>query len=115
MSKIAVIRIKGPLQTTAPVKNTMAMLNLNKKFNCVVVEDTPAYKGMLKKVEHLVAWGEVTDETVKMLEKRKKGKYFALNPPKGGFERKGTKMPFKLRGAYGYRKEKINDLIKRML
>lgn len=115
MSKIAVIRIKGPLQTTAAVKHTMQMLNLNKKFNCVIIEDTPVYKGMLKKVEHLVTWGEITAETVKLLEKRNKGKYFALHPPKGGFEKKGTKMPFKLGGVYGYRREKINDLIKRML
>jgi large subunit ribosomal protein L30 len=57
----------------------------------------------------------VNDETAKALEKRKKGKYYALNPPKGGFERKGTKIPFKLGGAYGYRADKINDLIKRML
>ena len=34
---------------------------------------------------------------------------------KGGFERKGTKMPFHLGGALGNRKEKINDLIRRML
>ncbi|MBW3004725.1 uL30 family ribosomal protein [Candidatus Woesearchaeota archaeon] len=115
MSKIVIIRIKGPLQTTATVKDTMKMLNLNKKFNCVIVEDSPSYKGMLKKVEHLITWGEVSEDTIKLLEKRKKGKYFALHPPKGGFERKGTKMPFKLGGAYGYRKEKINDLIKRML
>jgi len=115
MSKIAIVRIKGPLQTVFSVKDTMKMLNLNKKFNCVVVEDSPAYRGMLKKVNHLVAWGEIDEETLKLLDKRKKGKCFALNPPKGGFKRKGTKMPFRLGGAYGYRKEKINDLIKRML
>lgn len=41
--------------------------------------------------------------------------FFKLTPPKGGFERKGTKRPFSLGGALGYRKEKINDLIKKML
>ncbi len=40
---------------------------------------------------------------------------FKLSPPIHGFERKGTKKPFSLGGAIGYRKEKINDLIKRML
>jgi len=115
MSKLAIIRIKGPLQVNAAVEDTMKMLNLNKKFNCVIVDDNPSYKGMLKKVMHLVTWGEISEETITLLEKRKKGKFFALHPPKGGFEKKGTKMPFKLGGAYGYRKEKINDLIKRML
>lgn len=41
--------------------------------------------------------------------------YFRLKPPVHGFERKGTKVPFSLGGALGYRKEKINDLIKRMI
>lgn len=41
--------------------------------------------------------------------------FFKLNPPRQGFERKGIKSPFSMGGALGYRKEKINDLIMRML
>ena len=41
--------------------------------------------------------------------------FFKLKPPEKGFERKGIKQPFSLGGALGYRKEKINDLIRRML
>ena len=41
--------------------------------------------------------------------------YFRLKPPTKGFERKGTKIPFSLGGALGYRKEKINDLVRRMI
>jgi len=41
--------------------------------------------------------------------------YFRLSPPVHGFERKGVKKPFSQGGATGYRKEKINDLIKRMI
>jgi len=41
--------------------------------------------------------------------------FFRLNSPLKGFERKGVKKPFSLGGALGYRKEKINDLVKRML
>ena len=41
--------------------------------------------------------------------------FFKLKPPTRGFEKKGIKTPFSLGGALGYRKEKINDLIKRML
>lgn len=115
MSKIAIIRIKGPLRVPASVEDTMKMLNLNKKFACSVIENSPSLKGMIKKVEHLITYGEINDETIKLLEKKKRGKGFALHPPRGGFERKGTKMPFKLGGVYGYRADKINDLIKRML
>ncbi|MBU2589710.1 MAG: 50S ribosomal protein L30 [Nanoarchaeota archaeon] len=41
--------------------------------------------------------------------------FFKLCPPVKGYERKGTKKPFSLGGVLGYRKDKINDLIVRML
>ena len=41
--------------------------------------------------------------------------YFRLMPPVKGFERNGIKKPFSMGGALGYRKEKINELIKRMI
>jgi len=41
--------------------------------------------------------------------------FFKLCSPRKGFEKKGIKVPFSLGGVLGYRKEKINDLIMRML
>ena len=41
--------------------------------------------------------------------------YFRLKPPLRGFERGGIKMPFSMGGVLGYRREKINDLIQRMI
>lgn len=41
--------------------------------------------------------------------------FFRLSPPRKGFERKGIKVPFSLGGVLGYRKEKINDLLQRMI
>lgn len=41
--------------------------------------------------------------------------FFRLSPPRKGFERKGIKVHFSLGGVLGYRKENINDLIKRMV
>jgi large subunit ribosomal protein L30 len=41
--------------------------------------------------------------------------FFRLGMPRKGFERKGIKVPFSLGGALGYRKENINDLLKRMI
>ncbi len=41
--------------------------------------------------------------------------FFKLHPPRHGFERKGVKSPFSMGGSLGYRKEKINDLIMRMV
>jgi large subunit ribosomal protein L30 len=125
--KLAVIRIKGPVKIGDKMNDTLNMLKIYRKHACVVVEKTPAVLGMIKKVQNFVAWGEIDDSTLKELKakrgektKNKDGKeimkkFFRLSPPKGGFERKGIKVPFALGGAVGYRGDKINALIKRML
>ena len=41
--------------------------------------------------------------------------FFKLKPPEGGFERKGIKQQFSMGGVLGYRKEKINELLMRMI
>lgn len=41
--------------------------------------------------------------------------FFRLKMPVNGFEKKGIKVPFSMGGVLGYRKDKINDLLKRMI
>ncbi len=41
--------------------------------------------------------------------------FFKLHPPLHGFEPGGIKKPFSLGGSLGYRKETINDLLRRMI
>ncbi len=41
--------------------------------------------------------------------------FFRLSPPRKGFERKGVKVPFSQGGVLGYRKDRINELIMRMI
>ncbi|MFH1589777.1 MAG: uL30 family ribosomal protein [archaeon] len=123
--KIAVILIRGLVGITVDIKDTLFLLRLRKKHTCVILEDNAVNQGMLKKVKDYVAYGEVSEATIKeLISKRGKKNpkdptrtkpFFELAPPRGGFERKGIKKPFKLGGALGYRKNKINDLIKKML
>jgi len=142
MNKFAIIRIRGSIGAKETIKTTLAMLKLYKKNFCVVVNNSPEYEGMIKKIKDYVTYGTIDPETEKLLfEKRgeeykgkikdSKGKieykryvemngkkyksFFRLNNPKGGFERKGIKIPFLKGGVLGNRKEKINDLIKRMV
>jgi large subunit ribosomal protein L30 len=42
-------------------------------------------------------------------------KVFRLSPPSKGFERKGIKKPFTIGGVLGNRKEKINELLEKMI
>jgi large subunit ribosomal protein L30 len=117
MSKIAVIRIRGDMNLSDPQKRTLKQLNLGRKNNCVILEDKPEAVGMLRKVASSITFGPVSEETIKKLQdKRKpvKEKIYCLSPPKGGFERKGIKVPYSVGGALGERKE-IDSLILRML
>ena len=118
MSKIAIVRITGSVRLSREVESTLQMLNLKRKFSCSVIENTKSNAGMIRKVNDYVTYGEINDETLKILKEKReiKGKkFFSLHPPLKGFGRKGTKKSFKVGGALGYRGEKINDLIKRMV
>lgn len=154
--RLVVIRIQGKSGLRKGVKDTFNMLRLYKKHNCIIVENTKDLLGMLKKINNYITWGEIDEETLKLLIK-KRGKlarkksiteeyvkeklkisieelgkeifefkrelkdipglklFFKLTPPKGGFERGGVKEQFSKGGVLGYRKDKINDLIKRMI
>lgn len=116
---IAIIRIKGQVGINKDITETLNRLNIKRKYHCIVL-DNPGeeYLGMLRKVRDFVAYGNINEETYKMLkEKRgemingKLSKTFRLHPARGGIS---TKVHFP-KGVLGDNKDKINDLIQRML
>jgi large subunit ribosomal protein L30 len=141
-NKIVVIRVRGKIHLTHELNKTFEMLNLYNKNGCVIIENTPSMMGMVKKVKDYVTWGEIKEENYKTLiekkadlykgrtedskskikynkyfthNKKKYKKFIRLSPPEKGFGRKGVKISFSKGGAIGYRGEKINDLLKRMI
>lgn len=119
MSKIAVILVRGLVGIRHDIKETLFYLNLRKKHACAIVEDTQVIRGMLRKIQDYVTFGEISDEVLKELSaKRRKDdnkEVYFLAPPKGGFERKGIKQSFVNGGALGDRKEAINVLLTKMM
>ena len=122
--KVAIILLRGLIGISGEIKDTLFMLKLRRKHACVVYDLNPSVHGMIKKIKDYVTWGIINDETYKLLvEKRGKkvadseeiSNHFALHPARGGFERKGTKVPYTIGGSLGDRKAAINDLIKRMI
>ena len=139
--KISVVLVRGLVGVTQKVKDTLTLLHLNRKNSCVVVDDTPSVRGMIRKVKDFVTWGPISVELFAELVEKKgeeyqgrlqdsKGKYsykvlsvngknykpyFRLHPPRKGFGRKGVKVAFKVGGALGDRGDKMEDLVKRML
>ena len=121
--KLAVILVRGLVRVRGEIVATLSSLKLRKKHMCVVIDDNLSSRGAVSKCKDYVTYGELNDETHHLLvEKRGKKdpdgtvkNIFALHPPRGGFERKGIKTPYASKGALGYRGEKINDLIKKMI
>jgi len=125
------------------IKDTLAMLRLSRKMHCVLIKENDVMKGMLQKVRNWITWGEVDDDTLKLLivkrgrkigEKKlteqeteevfKKVKenqkapeeikpVFRLTPPSKGFK-ESVKQHYP-EGELGYRGKEINELLKRMI
>ncbi|HUW43506.1 MAG TPA: uL30 family ribosomal protein [Bacillota bacterium] len=142
MKRICIIRIRGQVGLNKEMKETLYRLRLRRKYACVVIAPTKEQLGMIKKIRNFVAFGEV-DKNVfeKMIEKRgqkidkeknidvkkiveglEKGEkyedlnlkpFFRLHPPRKGID---SKLHFgRKKGVLGNNKEKINELIERML
>ncbi len=140
---IAVIRIRGQVGLNSDVDETLKRLKIHRKYaTTVFVNPTEVDKGMINKVKDFVAFGKINEETFKklvetrgqLIDKTKKtdlkkvaedllkGKsysevnlkpFFRLHPPRKGID---TKKHFGVgKGVLGNNKDKINNLIERML
>lgn len=104
----AVIRLRGITGTRKQVEDTLRMLGLRRKHTLVILPRTDSILGMIKKVEPMVTWGEISDELTSKLGV----KSVRLKPPAKGF--RAIKKPYP-KGDLGYRGKEINELIKRMV
>ncbi len=138
---IAVVRIRGAFTMRKEVKDTLKMLRLNRKNHCVLVRGTNSARGMLQKTKDYITFGEIGEEVLKrLIAKRGRaagnkklsaeqaenalkeilsdGKtksikpVFRLTPASGGFREIKQFFP---KGELGYRGEKINELLEKMI
>lgn len=156
MNRMVVVRIRGRVHLKSEMEDALRIMRLYRKHTCVIIKGSESGLGMLQKVKDYVTWGEVDEETFKLL-MEKRGKlagnerltetylkeklkidlntftkeffefkkelkdipgfklFFRLCSPSQGFERKGIKKPYSLGGVLGYRKEKINELLRKMI
>ncbi|WOX57552.1 50S ribosomal protein L30 [Methanoculleus receptaculi] len=63
----AVVQVRGVVKTNREIRDTLKMLRLHHVNHCVLVPETPAYEGMIRKVKDFVAYGEVDEETLATL------------------------------------------------
>ncbi|HKZ93935.1 MAG TPA: 50S ribosomal protein L30 [Candidatus Bathyarchaeia archaeon] len=64
---LAVIRVRGVSDIHRDIKETMNMLRLRRNCHATLIDDRPAYLGMLQKAQSYLAWGEISKETLKLL------------------------------------------------
>ena len=73
MVKLAVVRVRGGVKASRDVRETLRMLGLTRVNHCIVLDDDPAYKGMLQKAKDMITWGEIRPEVLEAL-LRKRGR-----------------------------------------
>ena len=63
----AVVALRGEVNRSGAVDDTLEMLNLHRVNHCTLVPETPAYEGMLTKVHDFVAYGEPSEDVLATL------------------------------------------------
>jgi len=138
---ILVIRISGQVGLNEEIKETLNRVKIRRKYSAVLMNPTKENLKLLKRIRNNVAYGNIKEETLKKLIKERsqpivKGTkidtakiveqldkkslnelglkpFFRLHPPRKGIE---SKKHFGVgKGVLGDNKEKINDLVERML
>ena len=141
---IVLIRITGLVGMKRECEETFSRLRLRSKFSCVVLQENAQTLGMLRDVKDFVAFGKIDEKMLtklvaargkkigdvkakfsttesekiakefvagKSFEELKVRPWFTLHPARGGIN---SKLHYP-RGVMGNHKEKINELIERML
>ena len=131
---LAVVRIRGRTNIRDSIEETLQRMSLKRVNNLSLIYGTKSNLGMLYKCKDYVTFGEISTETLNELLENKGAKAeeaaalmggakkpkdagvklpLRMKPPKHGY--KAIKLPFTSKGDLGYRGERINALIKRMM
>ncbi|RLJ00874.1 MAG: hypothetical protein DRP06_00860 [Candidatus Aenigmatarchaeota archaeon] len=120
MVQIAAIRLRGKWNIKTNLEDTLTLLGIRRKNNMVVLEDTKDNMGMLVKAKDYITYGEINKDVLEKLTSKKEPKkktdkklIFSLPNPVKGF--KSIKLGFNQGGDLGYRGDKINDLLERII
>ncbi|MFB6122400.1 MAG: 50S ribosomal protein L30 [Haloferacaceae archaeon] len=67
----AIVQVRGEVNMSGDVRDTLEMLNLHSVNHCTFVPETDTYRGMITKVNDYVAHGEPSTEVVETLVRRR--------------------------------------------
>jgi len=138
---ILVIRISGQVGIPSKIREGLRRINLERKYAATLLHPKPENLKLLKRLRNYLAYGDVKKEVlIELIKKRaqpvEKNKkidaekiagdlekkplsklglkpFFRLHPPRKGID---SKKHFGVnKGVLGDNKDKINDLVRRML
>ena len=67
----AIVQLRGEVNLSYDVRDTLSMLNLHSVNHCTFVPETDTYRGMITKVNDVVAFGEPSPDVVAELLRRR--------------------------------------------
>ena len=65
------VRIRGLSDISQEVKDTLSMLRLTRNCHATLLDNRPAYNGMLRKSKDCITWGEASPELIALLLKKR--------------------------------------------
>jgi len=76
---IVVVKIRGEISARREARETLALLHLKHTNHGIMIDNRPAFLGMLQRVQSYVTWGEASKELVTLMLKER-GKLAGSHP-----------------------------------
>ncbi|MDI9644477.1 MAG: 50S ribosomal protein L30 [Candidatus Verstraetearchaeota archaeon] len=71
MKTYLVIRLRGETGIAPEILDALERMNLPSKFSATLISDTPSNMGMINKVADYITWGEIDQQSLAMLLKKR--------------------------------------------
>ncbi len=120
--QLAIIRLRGRTGINKNIALTLELMKLQRVNTCIIAKESPELLGMLKKAKDYITWGVIDEASLKIALEKRKGVelnggriLLRLHPARGGLGSRGIKAAFTNSGALGDRKDKIAELLKKMI
>jgi large subunit ribosomal protein L30 len=68
---IVAIKVRGTISAHKDTRDTLTMLRLDNTNHAVIIDNRPAFKGMLQQIHSYVTWGEPNKDTIALLLKKR--------------------------------------------
>lgn len=76
---LVAVKVRGEISAQREARETLALLHLQHTNHAIMIDNRPAFKGMLQRVQSYVTWGEATKETIALM-LRNRGKIIGGKP-----------------------------------